>query len=160
MDGQRVLVPQGIEVIKKILLSADTDFDKKSWLKLICHDIRVTTVQVLKNYNFSSFVFYSIIFSLILGFIGAVVTWKYGLKDYQKNRIETFMEPDKDHRGSGYNSIQSKIAVGSGRFLGKGFRQGTQSQLEFLPERHTDFIYSVLSEEWGLCGGCEFGPSG
>jgi rod shape determining protein RodA len=74
------------------------------------------------------------------------------LHDYQKNRVLTFMSPNNDPRGSGYNSIQSKIAVGSGRFFGKGFRKGTQSQLEFLPERHTDFIFSVLSEEHGFVG--------
>jgi rod shape determining protein RodA len=78
--------------------------------------------------------------------------WAFSLKEYQKQRIVTFLEPGKDPRGAGYNSIQSKIAVGSGRFLGKGFRKGTQSQLEFLPERHTDFIFSVLSEEHGFIG--------
>lgn len=80
------------------------------------------------------------------------VAWKYGLKDYQRNRVFTFLSPDQDPQGTGYNSIQSRIAVGSGKFFGKGFRMGTQSQLEFLPERHTDFIYSVLSEEWGFVG--------
>jgi len=84
--------------------------------------------------------------------ITAPVAWQFGLRDYQKNRILTFLSPTNDPRGTGYNSIQSKIAVGSGRFLGKGFRKGTQSQLEFLPERHTDFIYSVLSEEHGFVG--------
>ncbi|MBC7370885.1 MAG: rod shape-determining protein RodA [Bdellovibrionaceae bacterium] len=84
--------------------------------------------------------------------IAAPGAWQFGLRDYQKNRILTFMSPTNDPRGTGYNSIQSKIAVGSGRFLGKGFRKGTQSQLEFLPERHTDFIYSVLSEEHGFVG--------
>ena len=80
------------------------------------------------------------------------VTWQWGLKEYQKNRILTFVYPGRDPRGTGYNSIQSKIAVGSGRLMGKGFRKGTQSQLEFLPERHTDFIFSVLSEEHGFIG--------
>lgn len=80
------------------------------------------------------------------------IAWKFVFHDYQKNRILTFISPNNDPRGAGYNSIQSKIAVGSGKFFGKGFRQGTQSQLEFLPERHTDFIYSVLSEEHGLVG--------
>ncbi len=84
--------------------------------------------------------------------IALPVVWNYGIKKYQKNRILTFIDPGRDPRGTGYNSIQSKIAVGSGRFLGKGFRKGTQSQLEFLPERHTDFIYSVLSEEHGFIG--------
>lgn len=80
------------------------------------------------------------------------VVWSYGLKDYQRGRILTFVSPDRDPRGAGYNSIQSKIAVGSGQLFGKGFRKGTQSQLEFLPERHTDFIFSVLSEEHGFLG--------
>ncbi len=80
------------------------------------------------------------------------VAWNYGLRDYQKARITNFLNPGNDPRGTGYNSIQSKIAVGSGKWVGKGFRQGTQSQLEFLPERHTDFIFSVLSEEFGFVG--------
>ncbi|MGE3974811.1 MAG: rod shape-determining protein RodA [Bdellovibrionales bacterium] len=84
--------------------------------------------------------------------IAIPLAWNFAMKDYQKQRIITFLEPGKDPRGAGYNSIQSKIAVGSGKFFGKGFRQGTQSQLEFLPERHTDFIFSVLSEEHGFVG--------
>lgn len=87
-----------------------------------------------------------------VGVVALPIAWKYGLKDYQRNRVLTFISPDQDPQGTGYNSIQSKIAVGSGKFFGKGFRMGTQSQLEFLPERHTDFIYSVLSEEWGFVG--------
>ena len=74
------------------------------------------------------------------------------IHDYQKDRVYTFLDPTRDPRGKGYNSIQSKIAVGSGKFIGKGFRHGTQSQLEFVPERHTDFIFSVLSEEYGFVG--------
>lgn len=93
-----------------------------------------------------------IIFVVILSAIAAPIVWNFGLKDYQKNRVLTFLTPGRDPRGSGYNSIQSKIAVGSGKVLGKGFRKGTQSQLEFLPERHTDFIFSVLSEEHGFIG--------
>lgn len=95
----------------------------------------------------------SIIITAIIGTaIAAPVAWKYGLKEYQKGRVLTFISPGRDPRGAGYNSIQSKIAVGSGKILGKGFRKGTQSQLEFLPERHTDFIFSVLSEEHGFVG--------
>lgn len=84
--------------------------------------------------------------------IALPLAWEFVLHDYQKNRVLTFISPNNDPRGSGYNSIQSKIAVGSGQFLGRGFRKGTQSQLEFLPERHTDFIFSVLSEEYGFVG--------
>jgi rod shape determining protein RodA len=74
------------------------------------------------------------------------------LHDYQKQRILTFLNPEGDPLGSGYHIIQSKIAVGSGGFFGKGFMHGTQSQLSFLPERHTDFAFSVFAEEWGFCG--------
>ena len=74
------------------------------------------------------------------------------LKDYQKNRILTFLNPERDPLGSGYHIIQSKIAIGSGMLTGKGFLKGTQNALSFLPEHHTDFILSVLAEEWGLLG--------
>lgn len=93
-----------------------------------------------------------LIFISVIGIIAIPMVWQYGLKDYQKHRVLTFISPDSDPQGKGYNSIQSRIAVGSGQLIGKGFRQGTQSQLEFLPERHTDFIFSVLSEEWGFFG--------
>ncbi len=89
---------------------------------------------------------------ILCGIIALPIAWKFVLHDYQKNRVLTFISPTSDPRGTGYNSIQSKIAVGSGKFFGKGFMKGTQSQLEFLPERHTDFIYSVLSEEHGFIG--------
>lgn len=84
--------------------------------------------------------------------ISLPIVWNFGLKPYQKNRVYTFLDPSRDPQGTGYNSIQSKIAVGSGQFLGKGFQGGTQAQFEFLPERHTDFIFSVLSEEHGFIG--------
>ena len=74
------------------------------------------------------------------------------LKPYQKLRILTFLDPDKDPLGAGYQIIQSKIAVGSGGLLGKGFLKGTQSYLEFLPEKHTDFIFTLFSEEHGFLG--------
>ncbi len=74
------------------------------------------------------------------------------LKGYQKARLTSFVNPDADPLGSGYHVMQSKIAIGSGGFLGKGFLQGTQGKLMFLPEHHTDFIFSVLAEEWGLWG--------
>ena len=74
------------------------------------------------------------------------------LKGYQKQRILTFLNPDRDPLGAGYHIIQSKIAVGSGMIFGKGFLHGTQNMLAFLPEQHTDFIFSVLAEEWGFAG--------
>ncbi len=78
-------------------------------------------------------------------------TWFF-LKDYQKQRILTFLDPSQDPRGAGYHIIQSQIAIGSGELTGKGFQEGTQSQLRFLPEKHTDFAIAVLSEEWGFVG--------
>jgi rod shape determining protein RodA len=75
------------------------------------------------------------------------------MRDYQKNRIYTFLHPDNDPLGAGYHILQSKIALGSGGLFGKGFLQGTQSHLSFLPEKHTDFIFTTLAEEFGLLGG-------
>jgi rod shape determining protein RodA len=77
--------------------------------------------------------------------------WPF-LKEYQRQRVRTFLNPEHDPLGAGYHIIQSKIAVGSGQFWGKGFLQGTQSQLHFLPEQHTDFVFSVFAEEWGFVG--------
>ena len=74
------------------------------------------------------------------------------LRDYQRQRVETFLNPERDPLGSGYHIIQSKIAIGSGGLYGKGWLNGTQSQLDFLPERSTDFVFAVLSEEFGLLG--------
>lgn len=80
------------------------------------------------------------------------VGWEFVLKDYQKQRVATFLDPDTDPLGSGYNILQSKIALGSGGVFGKGFGEGTQSRLNFLPEKQTDFIFTVLGEEFGLFG--------
>lgn len=93
---------------------------------------------------------------LIIAICSAIalpLVYKFGLKPYQQQRIISFIDPLSDPKGSGYNSIQSMIAVGSGQLLGKGYKKGTQSQLNFLPEHHTDFIFSVFSEEHGFAGG-------
>jgi len=86
----------------------------------------------------------------------AIVGWKFFLKPYQKQRIETFLNPEGDPLRTGYHIMQSKIAIGSGGKFGKGFFQGTQVHLDFLPERHTDFAFSVLGEEWGFVGAVFF----
>ncbi len=86
-----------------------------------------------------------------VGLGGLPVMWRF-LKPYQKARLLTFINPDRDPLGAGYHIIQSKIAVGSGGLWGKGFLHGTQCKLEFLPEHHTDFVFSVLAEEWGFVG--------
>jgi len=93
---------------------------------------------------------------VLFGFAGlataaAPVLWLV-MKEYQRNRVRTFLNPEADPLGHGWNIIQSKIAVGSGGLTGKGWLNGTQSNLEFIPERHTDFILAVLSEEFGLLG--------
>ena len=89
----------------------------------------------------------------VLGFAAFVpLAYIFLLSDYQKHRIQVFFNPDMDRLGSGYNVIQSKIAVGSGQLFGKGFLKGTQNQFGFLPTKHTDFIFSVISEELGFIG--------
>jgi len=92
----------------------------------------------------------------VLGLVGllaavAPAVW-YAMHEYQRNRVRVFLDPESDPLGSGWNIIQSKIAVGSGGLAGKGWLNGTQSHLEFIPERHTDFILAVLAEEFGLLG--------
>ena len=84
--------------------------------------------------------------------ISAPISWQF-LREYQKQRVLTFLNPESDPLGSGYHIIQSKIALGSGGVFGKGFMQGTQSHLSFLPEKQTDFIFTMLAEEFGLIGG-------
>jgi rod shape determining protein RodA len=90
---------------------------------------------------------------LIVCFVlAAPVAWKFALKDYQKSRISTFFDPTQDAKGAGYQQIQARITVGSGGLTGKGFKNGTQGQLRFLPVAHNDFIFSVLAEEQGFAG--------
>ncbi|MEJ2528913.1 MAG: rod shape-determining protein RodA [Gammaproteobacteria bacterium] len=94
---------------------------------------------------------------LIIGIVMVAIptgwsVWKWGMLDYQRDRVLTFLNPERDPLGTGYHIIQSKIAIGSGGMYGKGWLNGTQSQLEFLPERTTDFIFAVISEEFGVSG--------
>lgn len=84
--------------------------------------------------------------------IAVPLMWYYGLHDYQRQRVMTMFDPEADKLGAGWNIIQSTIAIGSGGWQGKGWMQGTQSQLDFLPESHTDFIIAVLAEEFGWVG--------
>lgn len=89
---------------------------------------------------------------LLTAIPSAWVLWRWGMHDYQRDRVITFLNPESDPLGTGYHIIQSKIAIGSGGLYGKGWLNGTQSHLEFLPERTTDFIFAVLSEEFGFAG--------
>jgi len=95
----------------------------------------------------------SLFIVVMIGLVTVPVIYTFGLKDYQKRRVLAFLDPGSDPRGSGYNALQSKIAIGSGQVMGKGYLEGSQSQLNFIPEQHTDFIFSVLAEEWGFLGG-------
>lgn len=89
---------------------------------------------------------------VLAGILVGSLAWMFALKDYQKARIYSFLDPSLDPRGAGYQKIQSEIAVGSGGLTGKGYKHGTQAQLGYLPARHTDFVFSVLAEENGFLG--------
>jgi len=93
-----------------------------------------------------------IVLIIILVIAFGVAGWFFALKDYQKQRLETFINPANDPLGAGYNLTQSMIAVGAGQFIGRGLGFGSQSQLHFLPESQTDFIFAVIGEEMGLAG--------
>lgn len=124
-------------------------------------------ILILKQPDLGTALILMVIFAFMVIFIG--VNWKsvaiavagclmlvpigwHFLKDYQKDRLVTFLNPDKDPLGAGYHIIQSMIAVGSGGVFGKGFLKGSQTQLKFLPEQQTDFVFSVFAEEWGFVG--------
>lgn len=83
----------------------------------------------------------------------APIAFFFGLEEYQQRRVTTFLNPENDPLGAGYHITQSKIAIGSGGIFGKGFMNGTQSHLDYLPEGHTDFVFATMAEEWGLMGG-------
>jgi len=103
-------------------------------------------VMWLAGLNIKFFVYSGLLLLVSFPFVVSI------LKPYQKSRILTFFNPDRDPLGAGYQIIQSKIAIGSGGFFGKGYLKGTQSYLEFLPEKHTDFIFTLFSEEFGFLG--------
>ena len=93
------------------------------------------------------------VFGIITSIAAIIPLWQFVLRDYQKARLLTFLDPEKDPLGTGYHILQSKIALGSGGLFGKGFLGGSQSHLNFLPEKQTDFIFTMLAEEFGLAGG-------
>ena len=92
-----------------------------------------------------------LLINIVAGY-GAIFVWNKVLYDHQRGRIMTFMDPNRDPLGAGYQVLQSKVAIGSGGLLGKGFLNGTQTNLSFLPEEHTDFIFSVFAEQFGFLG--------
>lgn len=88
----------------------------------------------------------------VIGMLSGVMMYNFGLREYQKKRIHTFIDPYQDAKGSGYNAIQSEIAIGSGRIFGKGFKNSSQASLNYLPENHTDFVFAIFNEEHGFVG--------
>ncbi len=89
----------------------------------------------------------------VVAMIAALLAYFFALHDYQRNRVTVFLDPESDPLGTGYHITQSKIAIGSGGIIGKGFGEGSQSHLDYLPEPHTDFVFATMAEEWGLIGG-------
>jgi len=138
---RHIVLPFVLTVIPTALIVKQPDLGTALLLLLI-----FISILLYEGIPFKTFL------GLFLSGLGVLpVTWKF-LKPYQKARILTFINPDRDPLGAGYHIIQSKIAVGSGGTWGKGFLHGTQCKLEFLPEHHTDFVFSVLAEEWGFVG--------
>ena len=136
-----LMVPVGLVLVPVALIAKEPDLGTSILCLLIAGSVILVNGVRLRT-----------LLTIGAGLIPAVsVGWSF-LKDYQKKRIFSFLNPESDPLGAAYHLIQSKIAVGSGGFMGKGFMAGTQSQLHFLPEQHTDFAFSVLAEEWGFVG--------
>ncbi len=143
---RELLVPSLITAIPFILILLQPDLGTALMLGIIFVSMTVFVKLKLSTYGIMG----------SLGFALSFFAWEKLLKPYQKQRIQTFLDPEKDPMGHGYQILQSKIAVGSGGKFGKGYLEGTQGHLHFLPERHTDFAFSVWGEEWGFTGSVVF----
>ena len=137
-----VLIPLGILIVPTVLIMKQPDLGTAIVVILIA--LSITFYVGVRRTTIVTF------FCVTIPFIW--LAWAKLLRPYQKNRVLDFLDPERSRLGSGYHVIQSKIAVGSGGLFGKGFIKGTQSQLRFLPEQHTDFAFSVFAEEWGFIG--------
>ena len=144
MGLKKITFPFIIALIPAILISLGPDLGTGLLILLICF-----TIIFYRKLKWKSL---SII--LLGSLISGILMFNFGLKNYQKKRILTFLNPTIDTRGSGYNAIQSKIAIGSGRLFGKGWRQSSQASFNYLPENHTDFVFSIFNEEHGFFGAC------
>jgi len=142
MDLKKLIVPGIIAFIPTILIILEPDLGTGLLILLI--------FAVICFYRRLKWKTIAIIGCLTV-FSGTLM-YKFGLKEYQKKRIVAFLNPTLDARGSGYNAIQSKIAIGSGRLIGKGFKKSSQASLKYLPENHTDFVFSIFNEEHGFFG--------
>lgn len=138
-----ILVPSLIISLPVILIAEQPDLGTAVVLLLV--GVSVLFMAGVKMWKF--------IVGGLTALLAVPLLWFFVLYDYQKDRILIFLDPDRDPSGSGYNITQSKIAIGSGGFFGKGYMNGTQGQLDFLPERQTDFIFTMLNEELGFIGG-------
>lgn len=136
------LVAGGLTLVPLALIAREPDLGTAATLLPVAFAIAYFAGMRLR-------IFGAVFLCLLLA---APVVWKFALKDYQRSRVSMFLDPSQDAKGAGYQQIQARITVGSGGLLGKGFRQGTQGQLRFLPVAHNDFIFSVLAEEQGLAG--------
>jgi rod shape determining protein RodA len=143
-DFRDIILPGMVIFVPFILILAEPDLGTASLTGLVC--LGMFLILGIRKPT---------LIKMGLVLLVAVPSSWFILRDYQRQRILTFLDPEKDPLGRGYHAIQSKIAVGSGGLFGKGFMHGTQTQLKFLPEHHTDFIFSVIAEEWGFIG-CAF----
>jgi rod shape determining protein RodA len=142
LEIRQILVAVGIVALPMVLVAIEPDMGGAAmYAPLIAGMLLVAGIRLRL-----------LVTVALIGLILGSGVWMFGMKGYQRQRVITFLAPETDPLGAGYQVRQSKIAVGSGELLGKGYMQGTQSQLRFLPARHTDFILAVLAEEWGFLG--------
>lgn len=137
-----LILPMLIVFIPVVLILMEPDLGTSLLVALICGSM-IMIIGIKKR---------TLIVIIVAIAIMVPFAWMFVIKDYQKSRVYAFLNPEKDPLGAGYQVIQSKIAVGSGMLIGKGYLNGTQSKLQFLPKQHTDFIMSNYSEEWGFFG--------
>ncbi len=164
-EFMKIVIP--VTIIRFILIKQNKPFTTKNLFKIFLLVV-IPILMILKQPDLGTAILLLPIVFVIL-FIGNIKIKKliiifliflsllpfsyFVLKDYQKQRLYVFFNPEIDRLGAGYNVIQSQIAVGSGKFFGKGWLQGTQSQLNYIPVKHTDFIFAVITEEFGFLGG-------
>ncbi|MCL4136584.1 UNVERIFIED_CONTAM: hypothetical protein GTU68_015950 [Idotea baltica] len=139
---KELMLPVAVTIIPMVLIIQQPDLGTALTVGFIGISMILYVGVKLKTFLITS----------IGSLLSLVPLWLFVLRPYQQRRVLSLLNPDSDPLGSGYHIIQSKIAVGSGKLFGKGYFQGTQTQLEFLPEHTTDFVFSVLAEEWGFFG--------
>jgi rod shape determining protein RodA len=142
LSGLQTLVAVGLTLVPVVLVAAESDLGSAvMFVPLAAGMLAVAGLS-----------WRVVLAGVLVVLVAAGLLWFFAMHDYQQQRVRTFLDPESDPLGAGYQLKQSKIAVGSGELVGRGYMQGTQSQLRFLPARHTDFILAVLAEEWGFLG--------